>query len=126
MLNRNVSVSLYWNVSASPIPLKIMIGQLTLRQTLGSVLGIALCCWSIACSQKGGGTVAGTAGDTAQPAKPQGIQQPLTSFRQVLTSSKTDLQFHPGQDTKIPVRVQNPGTDTWLSVGAFPVDISYK
>ena len=26
----------------------------------------------------------------------------------------------------IPVRIENPGTDTWVSVGSAPVDVSYK
>lgn len=125
MLNRNASVSLYWNVSESPIRLKIMTDQLTLRRYIVSVLGIALCCWSIACSQSSQ-TGSGKEGGTAEPAKQGGMQQPVTSFRVVITSSKTDLQLHPGQDTKVPVKVQNPGTETWLSTGAFPVNVSYK
>jgi len=126
MLNRNASVSLYWNVSESPIQLKIMTDQLTLRQSIVrqsivSVLGIALCCSSIACRP----SASETAGGTAQPAK-EGMQQALMSFRAMLTSSKTDLQLHPAQDIKIPVKVQNPGTETWISAGAFPVNVSYK
>lgn len=99
-----------------------MTDQLTLRQSVVSVLGIALCCLSVACSQTGGSKEGGT----AQPPKQDGMQQALTSFRVVITSPKTDLQLHPGQDTKIPVKVQNPGTETWMSAGAFPVNISYK
>lgn len=55
-----------------------------------------------------------------------GLQQPLTSFRENLTSSATNLTFHPGQEIKVPVRVQNPGTETWVSAGKFPVTVSYK
>jgi hypothetical protein len=55
-----------------------------------------------------------------------GLQQPLTSFRQVLTSSTTSLTLHPAQEVKIPVRIQNPGTETWVSAGHYPVTISYK
>ena len=58
--------------------------------------------------------------------KKAGLQQPLTSFRQVLTSPKTELKLHPGEDIKIPVHIQNPGTETWVSAGQFPVAVSYK
>src|SRR5689334_4695242 len=113
MLNRNASVSLYWRVSESPIRLKIMTDQL--RQSIVSVLGIALCCCSLACRQSATDAAGGTAqpqsaGDaaagTAQPPK-EGMQKALTSFHAVITSPKTDLQLRPGQDTKVPVKVQN-------------------
>jgi hypothetical protein len=105
-----------------------------LRQSIVSVLGIALCCCSLACRQSASDAAGGTAqpqsaGDaaagTAQPAK-EGMQKALTSFHAVITSPKTDLQLRPGQDTKVPVKVQNPGTETWISAGAFPVNVSYK
>lgn len=54
------------------------------------------------------------------------MQQPVTSFRQVLTSSKTDVKLHPGQDSTIPVRIQNPSTEIWVSAGQYPVNVSYK
>ena len=55
-----------------------------------------------------------------------GMQHAVTSFRQVLTSSKADLKLHPGEDTRIPVRIQNPGPDTWMSAGRYPINVSYK
>jgi len=55
-----------------------------------------------------------------------GLQQPLTAFSQVLTSSTTSLTLHPGQEVKIPVRIRNPGTETWVSAGRYPITISYK
>jgi len=77
---------------------------------------ISLWCMGIGCHQ-----------EAPQPTNQKlGMQQPVTSFRQVLTSSKTDLKLHPGEDTKIPVRIQNPGTETWVSAGPYPVNVSYK
>ena len=87
------------------------------RRTFSAVFCMALCGWSVACKP---------GGDTAAAPAQGGMQQPLTSFRQVVTSSKTDLQLHPGQDTTIPVRIENPGTDTWISTGAYPITVSYK
>jgi hypothetical protein len=55
-----------------------------------------------------------------------GLQQPLTSFRQVLTSSLDKLSLRPGQEIRVPVHIENPGTETWISAGRFPVTISYK
>jgi hypothetical protein len=34
--------------------------------------------------------------------------------------------LHPGQDVKIPVRIENPGQEKWVSIGQFPVNVSYK
>jgi len=55
-----------------------------------------------------------------------GLQRPLKSFRQNLSSTTTSLTLHPSQDVTIPVRIQNPGTETWVSAGRYPVTISYK
>jgi hypothetical protein len=55
-----------------------------------------------------------------------GVQQPLTSFRQVLTSSLDKLELTAGQDFRVPLRIENPGTETWESAGRYPVTISYK
>ena len=55
-----------------------------------------------------------------------GIQEPLSSFRQVLTSSVSSLTLHPEQETTVPVRIQNPGQELWVSTGKYPVTISYK
>src|SRR3954447_1575143 len=87
-------------------------------QNMAFALAVSFCCVGIACNQ-------------ASPTPPAeadkgGMQRPLTSFRQLLTSSKTELQLHPGEDTRIPVRIQNPGTEKWVSAGKFPVNISYK
>lgn len=54
------------------------------------------------------------------------LDQPLTSFRENLTSTTTRLDLHPGQEIKIPVRIENPGPETWVSGGRLPVMISYK
>ena len=58
--------------------------------------------------------------------KKAGMQKPVTSFRQILISSTTNLQLHPGQDTKITVQIQNPGTEIWTSTGQYPINVSYK
>jgi hypothetical protein len=55
-----------------------------------------------------------------------GGEQPLTSFRQILTTSTAKLTVHPGQEIKLPVRVQNPGSETWAPTGRYPVTVSYK
>jgi hypothetical protein len=81
-------------------------------------LAVSLCCVGIACHQ---GATPPSEGE-----KKAGLQQPLTSFRQVLTSPKTDLKLHPGEDIKVPVHIQNPGTETWVSAGKYPVTVSYK
>jgi hypothetical protein len=54
------------------------------------------------------------------------MQQPLTSFRQVLTSSTTSLELHPDQEITLPVQIQNPGSETWIGLGKYPVTVSYK
>jgi hypothetical protein len=81
-------------------------------------LAVSLCCVGTACHE--GAT------PQSEAEKKAGLQQPLTSFRQVLTSPKTELKLHPGEDIKIPVHIQNPGTETWVSAGQFPVAVSYK
>jgi hypothetical protein len=58
--------------------------------------------------------------------RPGGVEQPLTSFGQVLTSTSTRLSLHPKEEKKLPVRIQNPGPETWMSAGHYPVTISYK
>ncbi len=83
------------------------------------VLVIGLCCLGIACQQSGT--------KTAEPMPTLGgLDQPLTSFQQNLTSTTTSLTLHPGQDVKIPVRIENPGQEKWVSIGQFPVNVSYK
>jgi hypothetical protein len=55
-----------------------------------------------------------------------GITQPLASFDQIIQSSATNLSVSANERFDIPVRIENPGTDTWVSVGSAPVDVSYK
>jgi hypothetical protein len=62
----------------------------------------------------------------AAPDPATGLQQPLTSFRQTLTSTTAQLALHPAEETKLPVRVENPGTETWVGIGKYPVTVSYK
>jgi hypothetical protein len=56
----------------------------------------------------------------------EGIEEPLSSFQQVLTSSTTKLALAPAQEIRIPVRIENPGTESWVGVGKYPVTVSYK
>lgn len=84
-----------------------------------SAVAASLCLWAISCRES-------APGPPVETQKKTGMEQPVTSFRQVVTSSKLDLNLHPGQDTKIPVRIHNPGTETWISAGKYPVNISYK
>lgn len=57
---------------------------------------------------------------------PDRLPPGLKSFRQNLTSTTARLTLRPGQHTKLPVRVENPGPDTWDSSAAFPVRVSYR
>jgi hypothetical protein len=94
---------------------------------------VSLCCLGTACHQETPNpppaeiqTKTETPNPPLEAPTTAGMQQRVTSFRQILTSSKTNLKLHPGEDTKIPVRIQNPGTETWISAGQYPVNISYK
>ena len=62
----------------------------------------------------------------AAPDAKDGLEQPLASFRQVLTSSTTKLTLNPSEETRIPLRIENPGTETWVGIGKYPVTASYK
>src|SRR5438034_2919895 len=84
--------------------------------SLGALL---VCCVGPACRQSNPNT-------SVVLEQNLGLQQPLTSFRQVLTSSVDKLTLQPGQEIRVPVHIENPGTETWISAGRFPVTISYK
>jgi hypothetical protein len=86
-------------------------------QSVLSAIAVSLCCVGLACRE------AALNPDTE---KKTGMQKPVTSFRQILISSTTNLQLHPGEDSKIPVQIQNPGAETWTSTGQYPVTVSYK
>jgi hypothetical protein len=88
-------------------------------QRVRAAVAISLCCIGIACREA-------APNPSAETTKAIGLQQPLTSFRQILTSSRTDLTLRRAQDTHVPVKIQNPGTETWESAGQYPVNISYK
>jgi len=81
-----------------------------------ALLAIICCCLGIGCRDT----------PRTNPESAEGPGQAFSSYRQVLTSPTTSLTLHPAQDLKIPVQIQNPGTDTWASVGRYPVTISYK
>jgi hypothetical protein len=55
-----------------------------------------------------------------------GLNEALTSFDQQITSSISTLSLKPGQRTSIPVQIENPGSETWVTEGRYPVTISYK
>jgi hypothetical protein len=89
-----------------------------LRQPLLFGLTVLLAWLSVACQPA-------PTSPAAAPAK-DGLQQPLTSFRQVLTSPTAKLTLHPAEETKVPLRIENPGTETWIGIGKYPVTVSYK
>jgi hypothetical protein len=83
------------------------------------MLALGFCSMSTACRQP--------ANTTTEPLPtPGGIDRPLNSFNQILTSTMTSMSLRPGQETKVPVRIENPGSETWVSSGGMPVTISYK
>ena len=55
-----------------------------------------------------------------------GVTQPLGSFNQVIQSSTANLSVSANEKFDLPVRIENPGTDTWVSTGSAPVNVSYK
>jgi Ig-like domain-containing protein len=55
-----------------------------------------------------------------------GMRQPLASFRQVITSSTDKVEMKAGSETRLPLRIENPTTETWISAGKYPITISYK
>jgi hypothetical protein len=55
-----------------------------------------------------------------------GLDQPLTSFRQIITSPTASLEVRPGQEIRVPVKIRNPGAETWTAAGKYPVTVSYK
>jgi len=93
---------------------KVISTRRDLRKYLISALCVSICCLNLGCQQSK------TDGENKE------TQRPLTSFRQILTSSTTKLSLHQGQEVTIPVRIENPGPETWPSTGQFPVTASYK
>jgi hypothetical protein len=61
-----------------------------------------------------------------QPAVVDGLTQPLSSFNQVIQSSVSNLSVAANEKFDLPVRIENPGTETWLTTGSAPVTASYK
>lgn len=55
-----------------------------------------------------------------------GVNEPLASFDQRIQSSATNLSVAANEKFELPVRIENPGTDTWISGGRFPITASYK
>ena len=55
-----------------------------------------------------------------------GMTQPLGSFNQIIQSSAANLSVSANEKFDVPVRIENPGTDTWVSAGNAPVNVSYK
>jgi hypothetical protein len=54
------------------------------------------------------------------------VNEPFTAFQQVIRSSTNALTVRTNEDFTLPVQIENPGSDTWVSVGRMPVTISYK
>jgi|SRR5215469_2457559 len=92
---------------------KVTFTQRGFQRYLILAVFVPVSCFSLACQQSRTDTESET-------------RRPLTSFRQVLTSSTTSLSVHPDQGVTIPVRIENPGPETWPSTGQFPVNASYK
>ena len=61
-----------------------------------------------------------------EPAVVGGLNQPLSSLNQVIQSSAHDLSVAANEKFELPVRIENPGTETWVSAGSAPVNASYK
>jgi hypothetical protein len=55
-----------------------------------------------------------------------GMNQPLTSFNQLIQSSVSNLSVSANEKFDLPLRIENPGADTWVSAGSVPVNVSYK
>lgn len=61
-----------------------------------------------------------------EPTVVGGLTQPLSSFDQVIRSSASNLSVAANEKFELPVRIENPGTETWLTTGSAPVNVSYK
>lgn len=55
-----------------------------------------------------------------------GLSSPLSTFDQRIQSSVHDLAVAANEKFDLPVRIENPGIETWTSVGSAPVNVSYK
>jgi hypothetical protein len=55
-----------------------------------------------------------------------GTNRPLSSYNQLIQSSAANLSVSANESFNLPVRIENPGTDTWDSTGGAPVTVSYK
>ena len=63
-----------------------------------------------------------------EPSEPMvtGLSSPLSTFDQRIQSSVHDLAVAANEKFDLPVRIENPGIETWTSVGSAPVNVSYK
>jgi hypothetical protein len=61
-----------------------------------------------------------------EPAVVGGLTQPLSSFNQVIQSSVSNLSVAASEKFELPVRIENPGAETWLTTGTDPVNAYYK
>ena len=52
--------------------------------------------------------------------------QAFSSYNQLIQSPTTNLSVSANEKFDVPVRIENPGTDTWVPSGSAPVTVSYK
>lgn len=90
---------------------------------LGALGGSSSCTRPVDKTSEGVGAAPAS---TAAPAPAPGLHQPLTAFTQKITSSAKTVSLRPKETAEIPVRIENPGSDTWMTAGPLPITISYK
>ena len=61
-----------------------------------------------------------------EQSEPAPTTQAFSSYNQLIQSPATNLLFQQMRNFDVPVRIENPGTDTWVSAGSAPVNVSYK
>jgi hypothetical protein len=50
----------------------------------------------------------------------------LRSFNQVIQSSIHNLTVSVNEHFEVPVRIENPGPEIWVSAGSAPINVSYE
>ena len=82
-------------------------------------------CIGIATILLAGGSVACSKPPVEQ-SEPAPTIQAFSSYNQLVQSPATKLSVSANEKFDVPVRIENPGTDTWVSAGSAPVNVSYK
>jgi hypothetical protein len=55
-----------------------------------------------------------------------GSDQPLQKFGQEIASATKIVSARPGDSFSLSLTIRNPGTQRWMSLGPFPVNVSYR